>query len=497
MCGSRNSLRRPRPLRIFSLARFAARVLFFASAAFLNAEKFDFSGDATTMTLAEGGQHALLTGHGRVESQDLRITADSIELFGKDFIYARCHGNVHVVDARRGLDLSSQELFYDRDRKIAQIRGNAMMADVKNEMVVKGGFIEDRDTEQITIVQIGVRIFKKDIVCRSEFARYLRDKKILELSGTPWVSKGGDVYQAARITINLDTEDITLEGSVQGTLEDKGKSTQDNTGAAPDSTTGQGRRPRVRSRQGDRAVTAEGTLFLEGLGKTFGRVQAVREVTFRMESGEVVGLLGPNGAGKTTVFYMVVGFIHPSAGRIWLNGKDISGLPMYSRARLGVSYLPQEPSIFRKLTVEDNILAILETRSGLTSRERQVHLDKLLEDLGIRALRKQKAYTLSGGERRRTEIARSLAIEPKFLLLDEPFAGIDPITVSELKTIVQGLSERGIGVLITDHNVRDTLQITHRSHIINRGEILVSGTREELLASEVARSTYLGHEFEI
>jgi lipopolysaccharide export system ATP-binding protein len=194
---------------------------------------------------------------------------------------------------------------------------------------------------------------------------------------------------------------------------------------------------------------------------------------------------------------MVVGFIRPSSGKIWLNGKDISGLPMYRRARLGVSYLPQEPSVFRKMTVENNILAILETRSGLSGREKHLLLDKLLEDLGIKTLRKQKAYTLSGGERRRTEIARSLAIEPKFLLLDEPFAGIDPITVSELKAIVVGLSQKGIGVLITDHNVRDTLQITHRSHIINRGEILVSGTREELLASDVARSIYLGHEFEI
>ena len=184
------------------------------------------------MTLAEGEQHALLTGHSKVESQDLRITADSIELFGKDFVYAMCHGNVHVVDARRGLDLTSDDLFYDRDRKISRIRGNATMADVKNEMVVKGGFIEDRDKEQITVVQIGVRIFKKDIVCRSEFARYQRDKKILELSGMPWVSKGGDVYQAARITVNLDTEEISLEGSVQGTLEDKGKKTTDASGAA-------------------------------------------------------------------------------------------------------------------------------------------------------------------------------------------------------------------------------------------------------------------------
>jgi len=244
-------------------------------------------------------------------------------------------------------------------------------------------------------------------------------------------------------------------------------------------------------------VDDSGTLFLEGLAKSYGRFQAVREVTFTMKSGEVVGLLGPNGAGKTTVFYMVVGFIKPTAGRIWLNGKDVTGLPMYRRARMGVSYLPQEPSVFRKLTVEDNIGAILETRKNMSRKEKRILLDQLLDDLGISHLRAQKAYTLSGGERRRTEIARSLAIEPKFLLLDEPFAGIDPITVSELKGIVEGLSTRNIGILITDHNVRDTLQITHRSYIINLGEILVSGSREELLASELARKIYLGHEFQI
>jgi lipopolysaccharide export system ATP-binding protein len=244
-------------------------------------------------------------------------------------------------------------------------------------------------------------------------------------------------------------------------------------------------------------VGSSGTLFLEGLAKSYGRKQAVRDVTFSMESGEVVGLLGPNGAGKTTVFFMVVGFIRPTSGRIWLNGKDVSGLPMYRRARMGISYLPQEPSIFRKLSVENNIAAIVETRRRLSRKEKQRLIDQLLDDLGIAHLRKQKAFTLSGGERRRTEIARSLAIEPKFLLLDEPFAGIDPITVSELKGIVQSLSTRGIGILITDHNVRDTLQITHRSHIINLGEILVSGSREELLASELARRIYLGHEFEI
>jgi lipopolysaccharide export system ATP-binding protein len=244
-------------------------------------------------------------------------------------------------------------------------------------------------------------------------------------------------------------------------------------------------------------VGNKGTLSVEGLVKDFGRKHAVREVTFSMAGGEVVGLLGPNGAGKTTVFYMVVGFIRPTSGKIYLDGKDISGLPMYRRARMGISYLPQEPSVFRKLSVEGNVAAIIETRKTLSRKEKRLLLDSLLEELGIAHLRKQPAFTLSGGERRRTEIARSLSIEPKFLLLDEPFAGIDPITVSELKGIVQDLSRKGIGVLITDHNVRDTLEITHRSHIINLGEILVSGPRDEILASELARKFYLGTEFTI
>jgi lipopolysaccharide export system protein LptA len=209
-------------------------LLMMAASPHLFADTFSYSGDSATTVLAEGSQHALLTGHAQVKTQDLRITADSIELFGKDFIYAQCKGNVRVVDTKRGIDLTSQELFYDRDRKIARIKGNAVMSDLKNEMVVKGGFIEDRDTEQITIVQIGVRIFKKDIVCRAEFARYWREKKMLELSGMPWVSKSADVYQAARITVNLDTEDISLEGDVQGTIQtpDKEKGKDEGSGAA-------------------------------------------------------------------------------------------------------------------------------------------------------------------------------------------------------------------------------------------------------------------------
>ena len=216
-----------------------------------------------------------------------------------------------------------------------------------------------------------------------------------------------------------------------------------------------------------------------------------------MNNGEVVGLLGPNGAGKTTVFYIIVGFIRATAGRIFLNERDITRKPMYRRARAGISYLPQEASVFRKLTVEKNIWAILETRRDLSRREKKRELEVLLDELGIKDLRHQKAFTLSGGERRRTEIARSLAIRPKFLLLDEPFAGIDPIAVYEIKKIVNELAAKGIGVLITDHNVRDTLEITDRSYIIHVGEIMVSGTKDELLSSEMARQVYLGKDFQM
>ncbi len=236
-------------------------------------------------------------------------------------------------------------------------------------------------------------------------------------------------------------------------------------------------------------------LEARNLHKAFGRKEVVRGIDFSMTDGEIVGFLGPNGAGKTTTFYMVVGFIRPSAGEVVLDGRDVTRKPMYMRARLGISYLPQEPSVFRKLTVEDNILAILELRRDLSRHERTLLLDELLDELGITDNRKQPAYTLSGGERRRTEIARSLAIEPRFLLLDEPFAGIDPIAVYEIKTIVRRLAEKGIGVLITDHNVRDTMEITHRSYIIKDGEIVVSGNRDEITANEIARKVYLGETF--
>jgi len=236
-------------------------------------------------------------------------------------------------------------------------------------------------------------------------------------------------------------------------------------------------------------------LHAEGLRKQYRAKLAVSDVSFRMKQGEIVGLLGPNGAGKTTTFYMIAGFLKASSGRVWLDNRDITDEPMYRRARLGINYLPQEPSVFRKLTVSGNIQAVLEARGDLTKADRKVLLENLLEDLGIRDLASRRADTLSGGERRRTEICRALATDPRFLLLDEPFSGIDPIAVGDLREIIRNLSQRGIGILITDHNVRDTLAITGHAYIINHGEILTGGTAEELLEDEGAREIYLGRDF--
>lgn len=237
------------------------------------------------------------------------------------------------------------------------------------------------------------------------------------------------------------------------------------------------------------------TLRVSSLYKSFGKKRVVQGVDFQMHTGEVLGLLGPNGAGKTTSFYMIVGFYKPTSGEIFLDNKRITPLPMFKRAQLGISYLPQEPSVFKKLTVEENIWSILETRPDLTRAEKKQKLEELIEEFAIGRIRKQLAYTLSGGERRRTEIARSLAIEPKFLLLDEPFAGIDPIAVADIKGMIKLLANRGIGVLITDHNVRDTLEITDRAIIVSTGQILIQGTKQEIIDSPEAREIYLGESF--
>ncbi len=232
----------------------------------------------------------------------------------------------------------------------------------------------------------------------------------------------------------------------------------------------------------------------EKLVKTYGRRQVVNEVSLEVKKGEVVGLLGPNGAGKTTTFYMITGMIRPDSGRVLLDGRDIARLPMYQRARLGIGYLSQEPSVFRKLTVAQNLMAVLEMMN-ISRQDRKRKMEKLLDDLKISHLAKQKAHNLSGGERRRVEIARALVTDPSFMLLDEPFAGIDPIVVSDIQDIVRGLSELGIGVLITDHNVYETLSITDRAYLLYEGSILKSGDARFLAEDEQARQLYLGEKF--
>jgi lipopolysaccharide export system ATP-binding protein len=233
----------------------------------------------------------------------------------------------------------------------------------------------------------------------------------------------------------------------------------------------------------------------ENLVKKFGKKTAVNRVSIDVNQGEVVGLLGPNGAGKTTSFYMVVGLVRPNSGRVFLGDQEITRLPMHGRARRGIGYLPQEPSIFRKLTVEENILILWQLMPEIRKSECEKKLNSLLDELGVAHLRKQKAFTLSGGEQRRVEIARALSTNPSFLLLDEPFTGIDPKTVTDLQEIVRHLKSKGIGVLITDHNVRETLAITDRAYIIHQGEILVSGNSEEVAKSEEAKRFYLGEKF--
>ena len=239
------------------------------------------------------------------------------------------------------------------------------------------------------------------------------------------------------------------------------------------------------------------TLRAQNLSKAFRKRKVVADLSLEISSGEVVGLLGPNGAGKTTAFYMIVGLIACDGGRIELDGADITRLPMHARARRGLGYLPQEASVFRKLSVADNIMAVLETRPGLDAEARSGKLENLLDELHIGHIRDSLGMSLSGGERRRVEIARALAADPAFILLDEPFAGVDPLSVNDIQRIVRHLADRGIGVLITDHNVRETLGICGRAYIVNQGTILASGSAEDILANPDVREVYLGQDFRL
>ncbi|HEY8540380.1 MAG TPA: LPS export ABC transporter ATP-binding protein [Steroidobacteraceae bacterium] len=239
------------------------------------------------------------------------------------------------------------------------------------------------------------------------------------------------------------------------------------------------------------------TLRVQGLAKRYRSRQVVKDLSIEVRSGEVVGLLGPNGAGKTTAFYMIVGLVSSDAGSIYLDEHDLSNLSVHRRARLGLGYLPQEASVFRKLTVEENIRAILETRTELSRERRKELLEQLLEELHISHIRASLGQSLSGGERRRVEIARALAAEPQFILLDEPFAGVDPISVLDIQRIIRHLSARNIGVLITDHNVRETLGICARAYIVSGGSVIAAGSAEEILANQEVREVYLGQDFKL
>ena len=234
----------------------------------------------------------------------------------------------------------------------------------------------------------------------------------------------------------------------------------------------------------------------ENIVKIYGDKEVVKGVSIEVSKGEIVGLLGPNGAGKTTSFYMIVGLIKPNVGKVFLDEKDISSLPMYKRAQLGIGYLAQEASVFRKMTVEDNLLSVLEM-TNLSKSEQEKKCEDLLDEFGLQKIRKNMGGLLSGGERRRTEIARCLATDPSFILLDEPFAGVDPIAVEDIQQIVSDLKKRNIGILITDHNVHETLSITDRAYLLYEGKILKSGTSEELVSDEMARKLYLGKNFEL
>ena len=239
------------------------------------------------------------------------------------------------------------------------------------------------------------------------------------------------------------------------------------------------------------------TLTIKHLAKNYNKRWVVKYVSFSMQSGQIVGLLGPNGAGKTTSFYMVVGLVRMDKGEIYLDDLDLSDLAMHERARKGIGYLPQEASIFRKLTISENIMAILETRKELTKAQRQQRLAELLADFKITHIKDSLGMSVSGGERRRAEIARALAADPKFMLLDEPFAGVDPISVGDIKDIITNLKDRGIGVLITDHNVRETLAICEHAYIVSEGAVIAEGTPEEILANETVRKVYLGDDFTV
>jgi lipopolysaccharide export system ATP-binding protein len=314
-----------------------------------------------------------------------------------------------------------------------------------------------------------------------EVARYLDEQVLGRLAGDGWLDRNGE-SEVSSIGFSQNAwSEIAADREAFGELLDREIDW------------------RLRACEytpGDQTVAGESRMSTQGLIKIYKKRKVVDEVDIELRQGEIVGLLGPNGAGKTTTFYMIVGLVPPDAGEVYLDGEPLTRVPMYRRARRGIGYLSQEPSVFRRLTVEQNIMAILQTLP-FSDAERQERLEALLDELSIKHLRKSKAYSLSGGERRRLEITRALVTKPKFMLLDEPFAGIDPIAVDDIQRIVADLKRRGLGVLITDHNVRETLSITDRAYVMFDGKIHIEGTSQQLVNDPQARKLYLGEDFRL
>ena len=473
-------------------------IIFALVPAMIFCEEITFTADFMSGTAGSKTDTTTLEGNATVQTSSMNISADAIELSGEDFRFITATGTVSGSITESQMDFTCGKLKYDRQTKVAQLEDAVHLVDVANEVTADAQIIEYNQNSETAVMQIEITLTQKDNVCTSAFAIYKKSEQKLEMSGNPKIQQGTDSFRAQEITLNLETQEITLDGRVKGTVSDsKPAKTETDTESAESETASQAENPPSDSEIPPQTENSQKihTLKVNSLYKSFGRKKVVQGVDFQMHTGEVLGLLGPNGAGKTTSFYMIVGFYQPTSGEIFLDDERITDLPMYKRARLGISYLPQEPSVFRKLTVEENIWSILETRQDLTRAEKRQRLEELIEEFSIGRIRKQPAFTLSGGERRRTEIARSLAIEPKFLLLDEPFAGIDPIAVADIKAMIKLLAKRGIGILITDHNVRDTLEITDRAIIISTGQILIQGSQQDIIDSPVAREIYLGENF--
>ncbi len=353
-------------------------------------------------------------------------------------------------------------------------------------MLVKAERIEGSNKTNVYIMQYSVKIYKDDTFARAENGTYNKEEKEMILEGVPVIYQKDNYYSASRIIFNTKTNRYKLEGSVEGEF------TQVENDASEE-------KNKIKEIKESLNLDSVNNVVLkaDNIIKKYGEKLAVNGITINIHKGEVVGLLGPNGAGKTTTFYTIVGFIKPNAGKVLINDYNISSLNMYERARIGIVYLPQDASIFRELTVEENIMVALERREDLSKAERKIELVNLLKEFEIKRIQSQKAYTLSGGERRRAEIARALAVNPYFLLLDEPFAGIDPIAIGDIKNIIKILKEKNIGVLITDHNVRDAFDIIDRAYIVYQGQVLDEGDVDYIISSEKAKKLYLGEEFRL